>query len=254
MSGRITRLLTIGFGRLGGDDPRLGHPDVARVSLALLGVGDGGALHRPLHRARAAAGADVQAAQAEAVADLLGVQVFVAADRMAAPAHHQVGVGALEHARVSQQAEHRVGDAAGRGQVLGCRLVAQLDRGPGQVADHREQQLGDAADDPAVDEGHRRRILQVDLHAAVVLLDMDLELRVQLLRGARVVRGGAAGQDRKRAPAQQVVHAPGGGVAQARDLAPGQDVERAHPVGIDAGVDRGQGGSARRSRRFPGLR
>ena len=37
-----------------------------------------GALHRALHRARAAAGADVEAAQAQLVADLLGVVVFVA--------------------------------------------------------------------------------------------------------------------------------------------------------------------------------
>ena len=46
--------------RFGGDDAGLGDADVAVVAAALLGVRDGRALHRPLHRARAAAGADVE--------------------------------------------------------------------------------------------------------------------------------------------------------------------------------------------------
>jgi hypothetical protein len=56
--------------RLGGDDARLRDAEVAAALQALLGVADGGALHRALHRARAAAGADIQFAQAELVADL----------------------------------------------------------------------------------------------------------------------------------------------------------------------------------------
>src|SRR5690606_8484522 len=87
--------------RLGGDDPRFGDADVAGVVLALLGVGDGRALHRALHGARAAAGADVQATQAHLVADFLGVGVLVAVDRVAAPAHGQVGVAGPQQARVA---------------------------------------------------------------------------------------------------------------------------------------------------------
>lgn len=70
--------------RLGGDDARLGQAQIAAAVHTLFGVGDGGALHRPLHHARAAAGADIQLAQAQLVADLLGVLVFLAADRVAA--------------------------------------------------------------------------------------------------------------------------------------------------------------------------
>src|SRR3546814_4286435 len=62
-----------------------------------------------LFRAGAAAGADVQAAQAQLVADVLGVLVLVAVDGVAAPADDEVGVGRLQHAGVAQQAEHRVG-------------------------------------------------------------------------------------------------------------------------------------------------
>src|SRR3546814_5307611 len=51
------------IGRLGGDDARLGDADVAIAAATLLGVGDGGTLHRSFHRARAAAGADIQTAQ-----------------------------------------------------------------------------------------------------------------------------------------------------------------------------------------------
>src|SRR3546814_9164266 len=88
--------------RLGGDDARLGDADVARAALALLGVGDGGALHRALHRTRAAAGADVQAAQAQLVADVLGVLVLVAVDGVAAPADDEVGVGRRSEEHTSE--------------------------------------------------------------------------------------------------------------------------------------------------------
>ena len=47
-----------------------------RAGDALLGVRDRRALHRPLHRAGAAAGADVESAQAHLVADALGVLVL----------------------------------------------------------------------------------------------------------------------------------------------------------------------------------
>ena len=78
--------------RLGGNDPRLADTDVTTVLDALLGVTDGRAFHRPLHRARSTAGADVQLPEPERVADLFRVQVLFAADRVPAPAHDNVGV------------------------------------------------------------------------------------------------------------------------------------------------------------------
>src|SRR3546814_21135698 len=72
-------------------------------------------------------------------------------------------------------------------------------------ADDGGEQFGDAADDLAVDEGDGGRVLQVDAQAAVLLADLDVEVGVQLLRGARIVRRAAGGQHRQGAAAQQVV-------------------------------------------------
>ncbi len=99
------------IGRLRGDDAGLGDADVAAVLDALLGVADGRPFHRALHRARSAAGADIEAAQPHLIADALAVLVLVGADRMPAPAHHQVRPRlVVEHARVAQHVEHGVGD------------------------------------------------------------------------------------------------------------------------------------------------
>src|SRR3546814_8710437 len=98
--------------------------------------------------------------------------------------------------------------------------------------------FGDAADDLAVDEGDGGRVLQVDAQAAVLLADLDVEVGVQLLRGARIVRRAAGGQHRQGAAAQQVVHAAAGGIAQARDFVAGENVEAA--ARVDAGDDRSE--------------
>src|SRR3546814_1638533 len=99
----------------------------------------------------------------------------------------------------------------------------------------------------AVDEGDGGRVVQVEADAAVLLADRDVEVGVQLLRGARIVRRAAGGQHRQGAAAQQVVHAAAGGIAQARDFVAGENVEAA--ARVDAGVDgrervgaRGRGG------------
>jgi hypothetical protein len=94
----------------------------------------------------------------------------------------------MQDARIAQQPEHRIGDAFGRRQIATAIAVfAQFDRGIGQIADHREQQLGDAADDLAVDEGHRRRTDQFDAHTAILLQHLDIEIGIQLARCPRVV-------------------------------------------------------------------
>src|SRR5207248_1433819 len=71
--------------RLRGNDSGFADAQVAPVDDALLGMAYGGALHRSLHRAGSAAGADVQAAKPDLVADLLGVIVLHAPYRMSAP-------------------------------------------------------------------------------------------------------------------------------------------------------------------------
>src|SRR5690606_14418296 len=150
---------------------------------------------------------------------------------------HQVGLGRLQYARVAQQAEHRVGDAFAARQVAAT-LGPEVDRGVGQVAHHRRQQLGDTADDLAVDECQRRRVVQVDPYAPVLLMHLDVEVGIQLLRGAWVVTGAAAGQHRQRAAAQQVVQPAGGRIGQLRYFGAGQDIKTA--TRVDAGVDGGE--------------
>jgi hypothetical protein len=103
------------------------------------------------------------AAQAELVADLLGVEVFLAADRMAAPAHHEVRACV----RMQDAALRRMSNTAlvmpseSQVEVSARPLFSILD--VGDVAQHREQQFGHAADDLAVDEGLRRRIARSSL-------------------------------------------------------------------------------------------
>src|SRR5690606_27417214 len=89
--------------------------------------------------------------------------------------------------------------------------------------------------DGAVDEGHRRGVEQVDAQPAVELVHLDVEIRVKLARGARIVRGASGGQHRQGAAAQELVHAAGGGVAEARDFLAREHVEAA--AREDAGVD-----------------
>ncbi len=214
-------------GRLGGDDAGLGDAHVAAVADALLAVRHRGALHRPLHRARPAAGADVQPAQPQVVAHALGVIVFLAADGVAAPAHHQVGCHpGAQDAGVAQQAEHGVGDA-GAG-VVGGRLflrhVAHVDH----VAQHGEQVLANAAHQLAVDEGLRRRVAHAQADAALHLQQLDLEVGEAFVHRARVVQRAAGVQHRQRAAAEQRLQAAVADVAQLGHLQLGEQVHAAH--------------------------
>ncbi len=97
-------------------------------------------------------------------------------------------------------------------------------------------------DDLAVHERHRRGVLQVDADTAILLVDLDVKVRIQLLRGARVVGGAAAGHDRQRATAQQIVHAATGRIGQARDFLARKNVQP--PARMDPGVDGRQDGVA----------
>ena len=99
MSGMMTSWLTIGFGGSARDDAGLGDPQIAAVRDALLGMPDGRALHRTLHGARSAAGADVKSAQTHLVADVLGVLVLLAARSNGRPSTRSRFGGAFTSSR-----------------------------------------------------------------------------------------------------------------------------------------------------------
>ena len=147
------QLVDDGVRRFGGDDGRLGETDVTAVAHPLLGVADGGPLHGALHGTRTAAGTDVELAQTQLATHRPGVLVFHLVDGVAAPADHQVGIGAgQDRLGVAQDGEHHVGDMGGAGQVdqtIGLELGRHIEN----VPQHGEQVLLDAADDLAVDEG-----------------------------------------------------------------------------------------------------
>ena len=205
MSGMITSSLTIGLGDSAAMMPGLRQADVAAVADALLRVADGGALHGALHGAGTAAGAHVELAQPELVANLLGVVVLLATDRVPAPADDDVGLDAsLQDARIAQDVEHRVGDAVAGIKVelaAGRELAVDVDH----IPEDGEQQLANAANHLAVHEGAGRRIPQGQLHAAVLLDDADVEVAVLVQHLAGVVGGAAGIQDGQGTAPQQLV-------------------------------------------------
>jgi len=198
---------------------------------------DGGALHRPFHGARAAAGGHIERAQAQFVADQLGVVVFLARDRVAAPAHHQVGrLQGAQHIGIAQDVKHRVGDARGGGQVE-FRVAADFVGGVDHVAQHRKQVLGDALDHLAIDKSARRRALQVELDAALALDDGDGKRLVALEQRLAIVAVTARIEHCQRATAQQSVQTALAGIEQFADFGGGKDFEA--PFRRDLGVDNG---------------
>ena len=180
-------------------------------------------------------------AQAEFVADLLGVVVLVAADRVAAPAHDDVGPHArLQHAGVAQDVVHRVGDALRTREVEAAVLV-DLVVDVEDVAQHREQVFLDAADHLAVDEGRGRRVAQLELDAPGLAHDADVEVVVALEDRLRVVGLAAGVQHGERAAAIERVEAALRGVEQPVDLLLRQVLEAAGRR--DPGVDEASGSS-----------
>jgi len=137
---------------------------------------------------------------------------------MPAPAHDQVRVDVrTQYTRIAQDLEHCVRDAVRVVEMEAARL--DLRRDVGDIAHDREQQLVDTADDPAFYERARRRALEFELDAAILLQHLDIELGKALEDAARVVVCRfARDEHRKRAAAQEIVQAALGRVAQARDL------------------------------------
>ena len=191
--------------RLGRDDARLRDAEVAAALQALLGVADGGALHRALHRARTAARADIEFAQAELVAHVLRIVVLDAVDRVAAPAHDEVRIALrLEHVGVAQDVEDGVRDAF-RSREVEARVVRHLEIHVDDVAQDREQVLVDPLDHLALDEGVGGRAADIELDAAFALDDLDVEILVPFEQFLAVVDRTAGVQYRQRAFAEDLV-------------------------------------------------
>ncbi len=80
-----------------------------------------------------------------------------------------------------------------------------LRRDVDDVAHDREQELVDAANDAPIDERFGRRIAELELDAAILLQDLDVEIGILLEDRARIVVVAALRQYRKRATTQQLV-------------------------------------------------
>ena len=180
--------------RLGGDDPRLGQAQVAAGGDALLGVGNGRAFHRSLHHAGTATGTDIQAAQAQLMADLLGVLVFLGADGVTAPAHDHFRLQAgAQGAGVAQQVENVVGDALGTVQVDA--LAFQFVLGVDDIAQGAEEHFASAGDHFAINEGVGRSVQQFQADTAILLVNTDFEVLVGFENGLGIVDMGAGVED-----------------------------------------------------------
>src|SRR5581483_7125647 len=221
--------------RLGGDDAGLREADVAAVIDALLGVTDGRALHRALHRPRSTAGADVQAAKPQFVADALAVLLFVGADRVTAPAYDQVGPRlVVEQARIAQHVEHRIGDVGGFRQVVaaaGDDLVGDEHH----IAQHRKEMLLDATDHLPVDERRGRSVVDLELDAPRVAHDADVEIAIAVEDLLGVIGAGAAVEHGEGALAEELVEPSLTRVEQLLDLDLREVLEAA--AGAHPGID-----------------
>ncbi len=146
---------------------------------------------------------------------------------MSAPAHDHVrfDVG-LEQTRVAQDLENGVRDAVRIVERESARFDLRGD--VGDIAHHSEQQFVDAADDLAVDERIRRRVLEFELDAAILLQHLDIEIGIAMEDVERVVAFASRREHRERAALEQCVQAAMAGVAQTLDFIPRQNVHTRH--------------------------
>ncbi len=82
-----------------------------------------------------------------------------------------------QHARVTQNVEHGVGDAAAARKIetrVAQHVVVRVEK----IAEHREQVLANAADHLRADERDVGCVLQLERDAALVLHDGDAEVLV----------------------------------------------------------------------------
>ncbi len=164
--------------RLSGNNRRFGHADEAPFFVALLRMADRGALHWRFHRARTAAGADVQLTQAKLVTYATGVEVLVFVDWVTAPAHHHARCFThVQRAGVAQNGEHQVSDVGGAFQIEIRETygVMNLPVNEQNIAQYGEQVGLEWADNAPVDERLFRRINQLKLNAAFATQHVNIE-------------------------------------------------------------------------------
>ncbi|MNF33573.1 hypothetical protein D3C84_143910 [compost metagenome] len=138
--------------------------------------------------------------------DLFGVLVFLAADRVTAPAHDNLGFHAgAQGAGVAQQVEYVVADAL-RGVEVDA-LAVQFVLGVHDVTQGAEQHFTGAGDHFAVDEGVRRCVEQLQAYTTVLLMNANLEVPIGFQNGLGVVDMGAGIEDGQGALAKERVDA-----------------------------------------------
>ena len=174
-----------------------------------------------------AAGADVQTAQSHLVADLLRVLVLLGPDRVTAPANDQIRARlVIEHARIAQDVEDRIGHRSGVGKVEAA-AGNDFVRDEHHVAQHRKQVLLDAADHLAIDEGRCRGIAHLELDAPGLPQDLNVEIPIAIEDLLGIVGVRAAVEHRQRALAKQGIQAALAGVQEFADLVLGKILETA---------------------------
>jgi hypothetical protein len=170
--------------------------------------------------------------QPEFVAYFFRVVVFEAANRMAAPANHQIRPHLqFQHPRVAQDVKYGVGNARRRIQIKSAALNDFV-RDEHHIAQHGEQMILETADHHPVDERGRRRILDLELDAPSLAHDAQLEIAVLFEYDPCIVDIAAGIQDRQRALAKQRVQAALTGIQQFGDLLLGEVLQAAfggHP-------------------------
>jgi hypothetical protein len=99
---------------------------------------------------------------------------------MTTPAHHEIGAHLeFQYSRIAQYMKHRVGDVR-RGIQLEASAFNDLVGYEHHIAQHGEQVILQPPDHDAVDEGRRRRVLDLQLDAPGLAHDADLEVAVLL--------------------------------------------------------------------------
>ncbi len=146
---------------------------------------------------------------------------------MAAPAHDDIGLGAcLQDTRVAEHVKHGIGNAMTGIQVkLPTRRKLAVD--VNDVPEDREQQFAYPADHFPIHEGAGRRAHQRELHSAILLHDIDVEVAMLFQHLAGVVRQTAGVQNGEGAAPEQLVLSTLAAAAQAVDFMLGENLQRA---------------------------
>ena len=200
--------------RFCGNDGRFGHADKAAVFVALLRVADGGAFHRGLHRARPAAGADVQFAQSQLRTDAAGVEIFVFINGVTAPADDHVRCFAdVQRAGVAQDRKHQVGDMDRTFQieVREANGIVDLAVNEQDIAQHGEQVGLQGTDNTPVNESFFRRVDQFQLHATFATQHVNIEVFKTGEQLLAVIGQAPRVKHSKRAVAKELIQVTAGG-------------------------------------------